>query len=55
MAQATFGIHMDETRENRIPFEISAPANHTREQAISAFWEMRKIIIGIYKIDKLFP
>ena len=43
MAQATCGIHMDETRENRIPFEISAPANHTREQAISAFWEMRKI------------
>ena len=51
MAQATFSIRMDE----EIPFELSAPADTTRDDAIAAFWEMRKIIIGIYKIDKLFP
>lgn len=30
-------------RERRIPFEISSPADTTRDDAISAFWEMRKI------------
>ena len=30
-------------RERRIPFEISAPADTTRDDAIEAFWEMRKI------------
>lgn len=30
-------------RERRIPFEISSPANTIRDDAISAFWEMRKI------------
>ena len=30
-------------RERRTPFEISAPADTTRDDAIAAFWEMRKI------------
>ena len=30
-------------RERRIPFEISSPSNTIRDDAISAFWEMRKI------------
>lgn len=30
-------------RERKIPFEISAPADTTREDALSAFWQMRKI------------
>lgn len=30
-------------RERRIPFEISSPTDPTRDAAISAFWEMRKI------------
>lgn len=30
-------------RERRIPFEIAAPADTTRDDAIAAFWEMRKI------------
>ncbi|MGN0342090.1 MAG: type II toxin-antitoxin system RelB/DinJ family antitoxin [Roseburia sp.] len=30
-------------RERKIPFEISAPSDTTRDDAISAFWEMRKI------------
>lgn len=30
-------------RERKIPFEISAPADTVREDAISAFWEMRRI------------
>ena len=30
-------------RERKIPFEISPPVDSTREDAISAFWEMRKI------------
>lgn len=30
-------------RERKIPFEISSPVDSTREDAISAFWEMRKI------------
>ena len=30
-------------RERRIPFKISAPADTTRDDAIEAFWKMRKI------------
>lgn len=30
-------------RERKIPFEIYSPADATRDEAISAFWEMRKI------------
>lgn len=30
-------------RERKIPFEIYSPADATRDGAISAFWEMRKI------------
>ena len=30
-------------QERRIPFEITAPADTVRDDAIAAFWEMRKI------------
>lgn len=30
-------------RERRIPFEISSPADNTRENAKAAFWKMRSI------------